>query len=607
MPTFTSEDLPLANAALEVIDSVLERGHPIVVAWSSGKDSSVVANLALSAAARRVAAGKPCPRLLLTHSDTGVENPEVRALADGEMHKMAAFAKSVGIQLEIKVGKPLLYSSWPVRVIGGRALPSFPNSNGDCSVEWKVKVGDRLLKSAFAELAKDKGAAQPVLLTGVRMDESARRAANIEARGERHDDLWANEEGRLRLSPILQWSTDDVWEYLGYCHAGMLTAYSDFTATMQFYRDAGGSSCAVVGDMAMAKRQSGCGARSGCWTCVKVSKDESLQQLIASDEARYGYLRGLGQLRDFIANTQYDWSRRSMMARTIDADGFITIQPDVYSPQMLEDLLRYALTLDVVERREASKLGIRPRFRIIDMEHIFAIDAQWSLYGTHKPFHALKIYLEVTTEGKLSFPPLVSAPERVPPQKLGHLFVGEQWSEDIMSGDPRRDRMLSRGIRNPVHEMFSETCGAPTKFANDGEVLTGWETSDQFEVDLEGAEDFIGMMADDYIAEHHNDQADRTIAVQTYLSLGFVLPAHASLSRWQRIAERTQWLQRKGLVGHASADKQLLKRLLNEQAAHGIIKPAKVVEAPRTPAATSPVPVNEPVQLDLLDMLALAA
>src|SRR3990167_3897236 len=183
MPTFTSEDLPLANAALEVIDSVLERGHPIVVAWSSGKDSSVVANLALSAAARRVAAGKPCPRLLLTHSDTGVENPEVRALADGEMHKMAAFAKSVGIQLEIKVGKPLLYSSWPVRVIGGRALPSFPNSNGDCSVEWKVKVGDRLLKSAFSELAKDKGAAQPVLLTGVRMDESARRAANIEARG----------------------------------------------------------------------------------------------------------------------------------------------------------------------------------------------------------------------------------------------------------------------------------------------------------------------------------------------------------------------------------------------------------------------------------------
>ena len=85
MPTFTSEDLPLANTALEVIDSVLERGHPIVVAWSSGKDSSVVANLALSAAARRVAAGKPCPRLLLTHSDTGVENPEVRALADGEM------------------------------------------------------------------------------------------------------------------------------------------------------------------------------------------------------------------------------------------------------------------------------------------------------------------------------------------------------------------------------------------------------------------------------------------------------------------------------------------------------------------------------------------
>ncbi len=140
-----------------------------------------------------------------------------------------------------------------------------------------------------------------------------------------------------------------------------------------------------------------------------------------------------------------------------------------------------------------------------------------------------------------------------------------------------------------------------------GEDVNGWETSDQFEVDLEGAEDFIGMMADDYIAEHHNDQADRTIAVQTYLSLGFVLPAHASLSRWQRIAERTQWLQRKGLVGHASADKQLLKRLLNEQAAHGIIKPAKVAEVTPTPAPIANPAAIEPVQLDLLDMLALAA
>lgn len=575
MLTIRHDDLPLANAALDVLDSVLDQGHPLVIAWSSGKDSSVVAHLALSAAASRVQAGLPCPRILVTHSDTGVENPEVRALADGEMAKMKVFAAQWRIPLEVRVGRPLLYSSWPVRILSGRALPSFPTSNGDCAVEWKVKVGDRLLKQAFAELGRDKAQPQPVLLTGVRLDESAARAANIASRGERADGLWTGSNGRLRLSPLLHWSTDHVWELLGYTHAGLVTSYSDFGSTLQFYRDAGGSSCAVVGDMAMAGRQSGCGARSGCWACVKVSRDESLHQLIASDEARYGYLKGLGQLRDFIARTQYDFSRRTYLARTIDDDGFIPVQPDTYSPQMLEDILRYTLTLDAQERREASKLGVRPRFQVIGLQHIFAIDAMWSLYGVHKPFHALYIYDEVVSGGKWSFPPEVDRVERQPAKTLGHLYVGRQWSDDVLAGQASRDRMLARGIRNPVMEMFAESCGVGTKVAADGTVLTDWDTSDQFEVDLEGAADFLGVLADEYIAEHHHDDADRTIAVQTYLSMGIVTPAHASLARWQSIAERTQWMQRHGLVGDAAANASALTRLLGEQYARGVMKPIR--------------------------------
>lgn len=44
MPSFTHEDLPLSSAAINVIDTVMAAGHPVVIAWSSGKDSSVVAH-----------------------------------------------------------------------------------------------------------------------------------------------------------------------------------------------------------------------------------------------------------------------------------------------------------------------------------------------------------------------------------------------------------------------------------------------------------------------------------------------------------------------------------------------------------------------------------
>lgn len=544
-------DLPLAAKAMDVILEAMRAGHPIVVAWSSGKDSSAVANLALCAAKEMVDAGEPSPRIALVHSDTGVENPEVRLLADAEILKIEAFAASLGISASVSVGKPSLYSSWAVSVIGGRALPSFPNSKGDCSVDYKIRVNERLQRQALEDLSSS--SAQPVVLTGVRMDESARRAANIAKRVERDDAIWLSQDGKLRLSPILSWSADDVFEYLGYAHAGLITTYSDFAETMRFYRDAGGSSCAVVGDMMMDRRKTGCGARSGCWSCVKISKDESLQQMIASDPGRYGYLRGLGRLRDFIAATQYDWTRRNHLHRTIDAAGFVKVEADGYSPQMLEDLLRYAVTLDLIELSSSRKLGIKPRFSIIGPRELVAIDMTWSMYGLHMPFHAIHVYFEVMGGGA-QHPPATPAYERVPPKPHGRLGVGLAWPSDLLDVERPSSLSLVSGIRDVAAELHHESCGPSVKAASTGHHLTAWGTAESFDVDEESAMDFIGCLADDYIAEYHRPEVDRTMGLVTYLRLGLVTPAHASLGRWNRIAERTQRLQRLGLVGQVCAD-----------------------------------------------------
>jgi 3'-phosphoadenosine 5'-phosphosulfate sulfotransferase (PAPS reductase)/FAD synthetase len=558
-----SSPIHLAEQAMAAIGSVMEAEHPIVCAFSAGKDSSCLVNLVLDTAVRRKAAGRHTGTILITHSDTGVESPEVRALADTELQKIARFGEEAGLDVRVKIGRPHLYASWPVRVIGGRALPSFPNTRGDCSVSWKVEVGERLQKAAFKEL-RGRGGAGPVLMTGVRIEESTARAANIASRGELANAVWSDPDGRLRLSPLLNWGSDDVWEYLGYASAGVIRSYSDFQDTMRFYRDAGGSSCAVVGDMRLgevAKQSGGCGARSGCWACVRVSKDQSLVQMIKGDPERYGYMTGLNRLRDFIANTQYDWSRRTFLGRTIDEEGFVQVQADVYSPSMLEELLRYALTLQAVEQVAARELGIEPRFHIIGYKELIAIDALWSLYGLHEPFHALHIFEEVRA-GAFSFPPELPPAPPSPVPRYGKLWVGPGWNEDLASENPERESLRLQGIRSLGEELTFESCGTPVRETARGDLVTDWPTSDGFDIDEEGAADFVEMMARDYIARYHRPAVDRTIALHTYFGMGFLTPSKTSLQRWHDIARRTQWMQRHGVLPGSS-----LKELLALQAA----------------------------------------
>lgn len=62
--------------ATDAITRILEEGRPLVVAFSSGKDSSTLANLSLNAA-KQFAARGGTPMVLINTGDTLVENPEL--------------------------------------------------------------------------------------------------------------------------------------------------------------------------------------------------------------------------------------------------------------------------------------------------------------------------------------------------------------------------------------------------------------------------------------------------------------------------------------------------------------------------------------------------
>ncbi len=543
------------------IQAVLRAGHPVVLAMSGGKDSAALVNLALNSARAMVDEGDIVPPIVIVHSDTLVELPDLRRLVDTDLKKVQAYGDRHGLQVLTRVARPTLSDSFPVRVIGGRALPSFPDTHADCSTQWKRLPNERVTRKAFEELNSQGLWKPPVLMTGVRAAESNARDARIAHRGEVAEGIWVNDLGALRASPILDFDVDSVWEYLGLCAAGVIPAYSDFAETMRIYRDAGGSSCVIVADMKLQGQSKPCSARTGCWICTKVKTDHSATQMMASNPERNGWLKPLNDLRNFISHTQYDWTRRHYVMRTIDKDGFITIGPDTYSPAMLQELLRYALSAQVVTGHQ-----------IISIRQLVAIDARWSIYAMCPPFTALKIFREVEA-GQITLAPDVPRSPKTPVPRIGKIYVGESWAEAI-----GRDTLA--GLRDIGAEMFHETCGPGLRQIKDGSLVIDMEGGLEFDVDEQGAHDFLEFIADDKIRNYcRPDCVDWTWGYKTYLQYGTLNVPKGRSSMTHEILQRSQWRQANSLHGQQDPA-ELAKRctLLHEA------------------AKSAPTPINETQQ-----------
>lgn len=535
-----------ANAALR---RLLQEGVPVCVSWSAGKDSSCVLNLVLNAAAQLSLEGKKVPPIVVTHADTMVESPEMQLYAANEMIQVRAFARRFKLDLAIEVATPNLTDQWAVRVIGGRALPPFPGTNRDCTLSWKINPQSRLRKSVLSHLAKRAGGAapvEPVILLGTRYEESEERARSMQERGESDVEVRrgvdaAGKPGNLFLSPIAHWTADDVWEYLGYVRAGSIDGYSDFDETFRLYSAAVGGSCVVVAeDMSKALKSSkACGARFGCWACTAVSADQSMENMLAMDE-RYAYMRGLNKLRNFLANTRWDMGRRTWLGRSIE-NGYVRISPDVYSPAMLEELLRYCLTIDAREGEAARALGIRPRFQLIGVEQLFAIDAMWSLQAYHRPFHALKIFQEIEGGARYDVPHLqpVPRPKEIPAR---YLWVGDDWDcgEDLRY----------TGLNSAIHEltaMDSTGCMGSKELA-DGRTVMDVNTGQLMEIDVEAAF-FVLDEAKELIARFHDDpRCCPTQAYRHYLGLGMLSIKAGLQGEVDRILRRSSFKVREGIA-----------------------------------------------------------
>ena len=542
-----------AAAAEAVLTGVLRQGHPVCPCWSSGKDSSTMLNLLLCAAARMKQAGEVVPAIFVIHADTGIENPEMVLYARNEMTQVRNFAQKHGLRVGIDTAHPTLLNTWGVRVISGRALPPFPGQNRDCTTDWKIKPMKKLRGQVLRALAKEAGPQnEPVLLLGTRFDESTTRGSNMRSRGESAVTLvrGTDENGKpshLFLSPIAHWSTDDVWEYLGLARSEAIDSYSDFDETFRVYADAMGSSCVIIGeDMSTKQSSKACGARHGCSLCTLVQADRSMENMLTLP--RYAYMQGLNDLRNFISATRWDMSRRHWIGRTIN-NGWATISPDTYSPAMMEELLRYCLTIDQREQKASQALGIRPRFQLISIDQLFAIDAMWSLQALHKPFHALSIYKEVVMDGKQYDVPnlaVVERPVQLPAPR--YLWVGEDWDQ----GEQRE----YTGLRSVMSELAAGDFGGgcmPNKSLKNGLEVLDLNIASMFDINVESAYMVLDFELDELLSQYHDaPNCCPTEGYMYYVRLGLMTIKSGLESEVDSILRRSHFKFENGLHGHPS-------------------------------------------------------
>jgi DNA sulfur modification protein DndC len=154
--------------------------------------------------------------------------------------------------------------------------------------------------------------------------------------------------GCLVFRPIVDLTTDDVWEFLateappwGGSHSALVT----------LYRNSLGGECPVVVGKSDAPSCGTSSSRFGCWTCTVVQKDRSLEGFVEAGFSEFGPLL---EFRDWLSTIRNDPARRSARRRngkfTINDSG--TFVPGPFTPDTRAEILARLLAVQDIVGRE---------------------------------------------------------------------------------------------------------------------------------------------------------------------------------------------------------------------------------------------------------------
>jgi 3'-phosphoadenosine 5'-phosphosulfate sulfotransferase (PAPS reductase)/FAD synthetase len=526
----------------EVIHSLLAQGIHLLVASSFGKDSSVMLNIFLLAIKSFVAIHGKAPECRVVNSNTLVENPLMDAYARLEAEKVARFCAAHGLPVGVDIVEPNLSNNYLVNCIGGRTIFIDASNDSKCSIMMKVDPINKHKRRVFKQYGK--GAV--VSLVGTRFDESAERAKKMAERGDSFFDVSVNEAGDRVLSPIADFTLDDIFSYIGRVRAERIECYSNYDDLVRIYRDANGGDCMVTVYVTGSASKQPCGARTGCFICAR-SRDRSMENMLESEDN--SFMRPLNKFREYIIANQYDPARRNWLSRSLNDDGTVTIAPNAYSPAYCEDLLRIVLTIQMRENRLASSLGIEPRFTLLRLTDIIAIEVLWARYGYHTSAAAMKIFDEVVHQGiEMDMPDTIT---HYPRKAFPRFNTTVPFADEHFSS-------LASGLRDV--EAIVADCER-TVVKADGTIYSAVNTSAEFSVDEEGADLFFEYEYENYLSRYANKSFCPTQVFHYFMRLGTVSLSKGGHKENDRMLRMANQIHRRGIVGVLNDPEKLMAAL----------------------------------------------
>ncbi|MFI3212857.1 MAG: DNA phosphorothioation system sulfurtransferase DndC [Eubacteriales bacterium] len=336
--------------------------RPWVIGYSGGKDSTTVVELVYKMLLNLPREMRK-KKVYIVSSDTLIENPLIKIYLSKMNELLGQSAKKDGLPIESCMVTPLANNSFWANVIG-RGFPT-PRMNG--TFRWCT---DRLKINPSAEYIKEvikKEKEEVVVLLGVRKEESIARKRRIEGRElanrllNRHETI----KDAYVYNPIVELTTDDVWDVLLRLDGGKTPWESDNSELVSLYADADGGECPFAGMTAGGQTQSCGNSRFGCWVCTVVKEDKSLNGFIKSGHRELiplaEFRRWLMSIRDI---EEYREKKRRNGTVYEDKQGNIGFGPFTWEARkmILKELIKTQQTM---------------RFELITLEELKAIDEIW--------------------------------------------------------------------------------------------------------------------------------------------------------------------------------------------------------------------------------------
>ncbi len=297
--------LALVRTALEN-EYRREHDHPWVIAYSGGKDSTLLLQLVWE-----VIAGLPKDErrrpITVLGNDTLVESPLVIRHLRDSLRAVGKAAASEGLPLSIRVTEPAVDQTFWVSVIGRGYIPPTRNFRW-CTDRMKIRPTSRLLTG----LVRETGGA--VLLVGTRRSESLNRRRGMDRRQVSGTRLNAHSsvQGCWMFAPLADLHDEEVWMVLMQRRPPWGGTHRDL---ISLYRRAGGGECPLVLSNDDAPSCGSSSPRFGCWTCTVVAKDRSLRGVIESGHEQAESLTRLYDFREWLIELREDDDNRLPVRR----------------------------------------------------------------------------------------------------------------------------------------------------------------------------------------------------------------------------------------------------------------------------------------------------